>query len=107
MLRIHVASKLLSRIYMILKILKIIKNNQQKVLFSKKWIILNFQKNGIYMNEPCQVYTCTQFQVDILKNVRVLAFRSSKTAIFTLFPAISAFFPIFNIFPSSVIQNVF
>ena len=46
LLRMHVASKLLSRIFKVLKILKIVKNNQQKILFSKKWgKFFEFSKN--------------------------------------------------------------
>ena len=30
------------------------------------------KKNGIYVKETCQVYTCTQIQDDILKNDQVL-----------------------------------
>ena len=44
------------------------------MLFSKKGKLFEFSKNGIYVKEPCQVYTCTKFQVDILKNARVLVF---------------------------------
>ena len=63
-----------------------------KKYYLKKWDFSRIFENGINAKNPCQVYTCTQFQVHILENARVLAFWWSKTAIFTLFPAISAFF---------------
>ena len=69
--------------------------------------ISNFQKIRTCVKEPCQVYTCTKFQVDILKNVRVLAFRRSKTAIFHPISGDFCIFPIFKIFPISAVQKVF
>ena len=33
----------------------------------------NFQKTGISVKEPCQVFMCTKFQVDILKNDQLMA----------------------------------
>ena len=48
-------------------------------------------KTGIYLKEPCQVYKCSKFQEDILKNARVLVFLRSKRPFFKLFPAISVF----------------
>ena len=50
------------------------KNNQQKILISKNKIFLEFGKTDISVKETCQVYMCTKFHVDILKNDRVLAF---------------------------------
>ena len=67
--------KLQSRIFKFSKMLKILKNYLKKYYVKKIVKILEFsKKNGIYVKDPCQVYTCTKFQVDILKNARVLAF---------------------------------
>ena len=73
MLRMHVASKTPFRIFKMLKIFKIVESNQQKSYFQKMGKTLEFKKRNI-LKEPCQVYMCRKFQVDILKNVRVLAF---------------------------------
>ena len=43
----------------------------------------------MYVKELCQVHMYTKYQVDILKNDRVLVFARSKTAFFTLLPTIS------------------
>ena len=75
MLRMLVASKLLSRIFQILKKKNIVKNNQRKYYPSKNGEHFQIsKKHGIYVKEPCQIYTCTKFLPDILENVRVLAF---------------------------------
>ena len=65
----NVSIKLLSRI---LKTLKII---NKKYYFQKKLgFFSNFQRTGVHVKEHCQVYMCTKFHVDILKNGRVLVF---------------------------------
>ena len=59
-----------------LEILKILKNNRQKMIFSKMGQFFDFskKKNGMNVTELCKVYMFTNFQVDILKNDRVLVF---------------------------------
>ena len=52
--------------------------------------IFEFSKKGRNLKEPYQVYKCTTFHVDILKNGRVLVFWRSKKAIFHAL-SISAF----------------
>ena len=74
------AIKLLSRILKISKTLKILEKKEIKFLFSKIVIgtFLIFKKNGINVKEPYQVYMCTQFQVDILKNNQLWHFEGRK-----------------------------
>ena len=75
MLKMSVSIKLLSQIFQNLKISEVLKNRQQKYHFKKPFgKILEFSKTGLHVKELCYVYTCTKFQVDILKNDRVLVF---------------------------------
>ena len=98
----NISIKLLSRNW------KILKNNQQKTLSSNNFgeYFRTFKKR-MYVKEPCQVYTCTKFQVDNLKNARVLAFLRSKTAIFHAISGDFRIFPIFKICPIWAVQKMF
>ena len=64
----NVSIKQLSQIFKILRNLKNVKNNQQKILIQTVMEKNStFQKIGTYVKEPCQLYMCAKFQVDILK----------------------------------------
>ena len=66
------AIKLLSWIF---KILEIWKKNNNKFCFKKnRRKISHFQKTGLYVRETYQVYMCTEFEVNILKNDQLIAF---------------------------------
>ena len=69
------------------------KNNHQKLLLSKNCLKVFgiYKKNGIHVKEPCQVYMCTKFHVDVMKNDRVLVFLEFEEAIFHPVLAVSAF----------------
>ena len=68
---------------------------------------LRIIKKVQYVKEPFQVYMCTKYQVDILKNDRVLVFPRSKKVIFHAIPCNFSIFPIFKICPIWAIQKVF
>ena len=69
--------------------------------------IVEFSETGLYVKESCQEYLCTKFQVDTLKNARVLAFWRSKTAIFYAISGDVCIFSIFKICPIWAVQKVF
>ena len=89
------ATKLLSRIFKILKILKIFESSKKCYFQNFQIQISSFQKTGIYVKEPYQVYLCKKNQVDILKNDQLMAFWRS---IMTIFHAASCDLHIFMIF---------
>ena len=58
-----------------------------KKWYSQKWSSFStFQKTGMNVTEPCKAHMFTNFQVDVLKNDRVLVFWRSKAVIFHAVP---------------------
>ena len=68
----NVSIKLLSENFT--KIENFDKQSTKNMICKKMGKCFEFSKNGIYVEKPCQVYMCTPFQVDIVKNDRVLVF---------------------------------
>ena len=66
------AINMLSRTFKFRKFWKIFNANKIFKHFQRQF--LNFQQNVIYVKEPHQVYMCTKFQVNILKNDYFMAF---------------------------------
>ena len=64
-------------------------------------------KNGMHMKELYQVYICTKFQVDILKNDQLMAFERSKMPIFRAVSWDLHIFTIFKVRPIWAVQKLF
>ena len=105
--RISRATKLLSRIFKILKILKNFQKMPNFFLFETvSPQIKIFKKNITYLRGQCLMNMCTRFQVDIFKNGWDIAQNMSKTGTFHVISGHYRDFPNFFFWPILTLQKV-